>query len=72
MNQRETPREDGSRDAAVETETTHGKGVDPDAVSDPSLATPADREKDDDLAGVDWSSEGGATRQGPATHSGSD
>ncbi|CAM3173826.1 hypothetical protein NODU109028_01510 [Nocardioides dubius] len=64
----ETQRSDRGADVQAETETTQGKGVDADTVSDPSLEAPdAQREEQ---SGADWSSEGGATREGPATHSG--
>lgn len=40
------------------SETNESRPVDPDTESDPALA---------DEAGRDWSDEGGATEQGPAT-----
>lgn len=41
----------------IETDTSP-EGADPDAVSDPAR---------DDETGGDWTTEGGATQQGPAT-----
>ncbi len=43
--------------------------VDPDTTSDPNLSTQQE-EREDEGTPSDWSSEGGATVEGPATHSG--
>lgn len=48
----------------VQTAPADEPEADRDVISDPNLGTAEDEE-----TGADWSSEGGATPSGPATHS---